>query len=658
MPEIDARGLRRTLGTTQHQPKVSVVIPTYNKCDVLRETLNNLVRQQMDPRDYEVIVADDGSSDATKTVVESFSDFMTVKYCFQEDLGFRAGAARNAGARLAAAPLLVFVDTGVMIGPGFLQEHLAAHEQSPGPIVVLGYLYGFNPDASVPGLRDALDRLSPEEVVAHYDGDPAMHDVRHEVYVKCDFDLARLSVPWAFFFTNNCSLRAGDFWAAGAFDEAFDGWGGEDLELGYRVFCHGLRYQVVPGAWGIEAPVERDMVTRMGEFRNNMRRFVEKYPEPRIEIGWATVEYYDLLQWEAIYAEFAEWREQVRGLSVADEIDEVMRRVPAGDRIAILGAGGSVPESARNAVLLDFDADLVGSAGDGGPDSRHHAIGLRTPLADRCVDAVIITSRLSGLRGRWNDALLAEAHRIGHAVFTTTTTIAALSINQKRISVRDDRAEAHVALLHPVDDVRDVRHRKDLDHGGDLPARHQGQGLLQVLKAVMSGAEYSLALDKERVIRGNRERSRRVHACQDEPSFRSQAAQGLGGDGIGTSGGEDDIRATGCGQLVAAGDHKVGAELAGEVVLVVGAGDGDGLEPARLGELQRQVAQCADAQHRDPLARPGLSRPQRTPARIARAQYWCRQFRGQPLRKQYGLVGGHDHELGVPALDRETSRRR
>ena len=167
--------------------------------------------------------------------------------------------------------------------------------------------------------------------------------------------------------------------AAGAFDEAFDGWGGEDLSLGYRLFCHGLGYQVVPGAWGIEAPVERDMVTRMGEFRRNMRRFVDKYPEPRIEIGWATVEHYDLLQWEAIYAEFVEWREQVRGLSVADEIDEVMRRVPAGDRVAILGAGGSVPASARNAVLLDFDADPVGGAGDGGPDSGATPSGCGPP---------------------------------------------------------------------------------------------------------------------------------------------------------------------------------------------------------------------------------------------------------------------------------------
>jgi glycosyltransferase involved in cell wall biosynthesis len=402
---------------TQHRPKVSVVIPTYNKCGVLRDTLRTVVRQQMDPREFEVIVADDGSSDATRAVAESFADRLTVKYCYQEDLGFRAGAARNAGARLAAAPVLVFVDTGMMLGPGFLRQHLTAHEQSPRPLAVLGYNYGFNPDASVPGLRDALDRLYPEEVVEYYDGDPSMHDVRQAVYTGCDYDMTRLSVPWAFFFTGNCSLRAEDFWAAGAFDEAFDGWGGEDLELGYRLFRHGLEYRVVPGAWGIEEPVERDMVTRMGEFRHNMRRFVEKHPEPRVEIGWATVERYDLLQWENIYAELAAWREQARGLAVADEIEEVMRRVPAGDRVAVLGAGGAVPAS-RDAVLMDFDADLLGETGAGGPGGRHHAIGLRTPLADRSVDAVVITSRLSGLRGRWNDALLAEAHRIGRAVFT------------------------------------------------------------------------------------------------------------------------------------------------------------------------------------------------------------------------------------------------
>lgn len=405
---------------TAHQPKVSVVIPTYNACDALRETLDNVVRQQMDPRDYEVIVADDGSSDATKAVAESFSDRMTVKYCFQEDIGSRAGTARNAGAKLAAAPVLVFVDTGLMIGPEFLQKHLAAHNQSPRPLAVLGYTYGFNPGASVPGLRDALDRLPTEEVVAHYDGDPAMHDVRYDVYTKCDWDLTRLLVPWAFYFTNNCSLRAEDFWAVGAFDHRFHGWGGEDLEFGYRLFCQGLEYRVVPGAWGIEAPAERDMVTRMGEFRYNMRRFVEKYPEPRVEIGWATVERYDLLQWEAIYAEFAEWREQVRGLSVADEVDEVMGRIPAGDRVAVFGAGDAVPAPARNAVLLDFDADMLSRAGDRGPGTRHHAVGLWTPLADWSVDAVVITSRLSGLRSRWNDALLTEAHRIGRAVFTTT----------------------------------------------------------------------------------------------------------------------------------------------------------------------------------------------------------------------------------------------
>lgn len=416
------------MATNGPRPRVSVIIPTYNKCAVLGETLRTLARQRMDPGDYEVIVADDGSADATREVAESFSDRMTVKYCFQEDLGFRAGAARNAGARLAAAPILAFADTGNMLSPDFLRRHLDAHAEGDQPAVVLGYIHGYNPDASVPGLGLALDRLYPEEVVELYDGDPAMLDVRHDAYQSCDFDLRRLAVPWSLFFSNNCSMRADDYWRAGGFDDSFVGWGAEDLEFGYRLFRLGLRYRVVPEAWGIEAPAERDMVSRMGEFKRNMLRFVAKYPEPRIEIGWATVERYSLEHWEADYRALTAWSDEVRGHDVSAEIEDLLRRVPAGDRVAVLGIGGTLPASRPLAAVTDFDAGLLDRVRDtvlrdsvprdGGPRAACHSVGLLTPLADKSVDSVIITSRLSGLRPRWNDALLAEAHRIGGTVLS------------------------------------------------------------------------------------------------------------------------------------------------------------------------------------------------------------------------------------------------
>jgi hypothetical protein len=64
-------------------------------------------------------------------------------------------------------------------------------------------------------------------------------------------------------------------------------------------------------------------------------------------------------------------------------------------------------------VLFDFDRAVLDRALADGRHQGHHAIGLRTPLADGSVDRVLITSRLAGLWGRWGDDVLAEALRIG-----------------------------------------------------------------------------------------------------------------------------------------------------------------------------------------------------------------------------------------------------
>ncbi len=397
------------------RPKASVVIPTYNASGLLRDTLQSLARQRIDPADFEIIVADDGSSDDTRTVAKSFS----TRYHYQEDLGFRAGTARNEGARLAAAPLLIFLDTGIVAGPDFVGRHIAAHEGGEVPRMISGYNYGYDPDSTVPGLAEALKRLPPEGVVEQYHGDPAINDVRDRLLAPYDYDLDQMVVPWVYMFTANCSIRADDFWAAGAFDERFTGWGGEDWEFAYRLSKHGLRFGMTREAWGIETPVERDMDTRMGELLHNTTVFLEKYPEPCIEIGWAATDRYEPLDWELYYREFLAWREQAGTIDVADEIDAAMRRVPPEDKVAILGCGGHLPAALAgtgSVVLMDFDACLLDRVRVPAPHVTRHAIGLRTQLADRSVDTVIITSRLSGLRKRWNDSLLAEAHRIGRIV--------------------------------------------------------------------------------------------------------------------------------------------------------------------------------------------------------------------------------------------------
>ncbi|MFE9251049.1 glycosyltransferase [Streptomyces sp. NPDC007088] len=398
-------------------PRIAVVIPTYNRSRLLRRTLSHLARQTLPPERFEVVVADDGSTDDTKAVVEEFGDVLRIGYHFQEDRGFRAGAARNAGARMCRAPLLVFLDTGAMAAPGFLEQHLRAHSGPAPRRMSLGYAYGYNPDEPLLELAGVLEQCTPEETVERYAGNPAFLDLRHESLVDCGFDLMRRHVPWNLSFTINCSVSAADFRAVGGFDETFVGWGAEDLEFAYRLYRNGVEFHLDREAWVIESPVEHDWDVLEPGFLKNMRHFLAKHREPQIEIGVRLVAKYLLFPWEECYGELLDWTRRAHALDVSDEIDRALRaHAGPDDRVVVMGAGGVTPASLPPATLLEFDRALLDSALDGGAHVGHHAIGLETPLPDGSADLVVITSRLSGLRHRWNDDLLAEAHRIGRRV--------------------------------------------------------------------------------------------------------------------------------------------------------------------------------------------------------------------------------------------------
>lgn len=397
-------------------PKLSVVIPTYNRREMLRKGLEQLTRQRLPVHEFEVVVSDDGSSDGTMDLVASFADRLRLRYHFQEDLGFRASAARNAGARLATAPILVFLDSGAMVGPDFLRHHLEAHAQGRSGRAVAGYAFAYSPETRMPDpLREALDRMAPEEAVARYAGTEGFQDVRHPALTSLDFDLNRSLLPWMLFWSMNCSIKRDDFWAVGGFAEDFHGWGLEDMEFGFRVQRHGLPFHFSREAWVVHAPHERDRPAEVQQLMVNIDRFAAKHPEPVIEIGWGVVTNYRLFTWEAEYRYLLDWREECHDLDVSDEVDQVVRRIPRGERIAVIGVGGRAPASLPPSVVLDFDRELLDRAVAAG-HAGHHSIGLRTPLADGAVDHVVLTSRLAGPRKRWNDEILAEARRIGRTV--------------------------------------------------------------------------------------------------------------------------------------------------------------------------------------------------------------------------------------------------
>lgn len=98
------------------RPDLAVIIPTFDRADVLGRAIDSVLVQDVDG--YELIVVDDGSSDETADVLESYSD-PRLRIVAQDNQG--VCAARNAGVATSEAPFLVFLDSDDEAAPGWLR---------------------------------------------------------------------------------------------------------------------------------------------------------------------------------------------------------------------------------------------------------------------------------------------------------------------------------------------------------------------------------------------------------------------------------------------------------------------------------------------------------------------------------------------------------
>jgi glycosyltransferase involved in cell wall biosynthesis len=97
--------------------KVTVIIATYNRAQLLRQTLESLTRQTR-PAD-EILVVDNNSSDSTKAVAGEYSDKLPLRYVFEAKQG--VAFARNCGIRNATGDILAFTDDDCHPEPEWLE---------------------------------------------------------------------------------------------------------------------------------------------------------------------------------------------------------------------------------------------------------------------------------------------------------------------------------------------------------------------------------------------------------------------------------------------------------------------------------------------------------------------------------------------------------
>jgi glycosyltransferase involved in cell wall biosynthesis len=110
---------------------ISVIISTYNRCDMLPGALESVLAQQAAGVNYEVIIVDNNSSDKTREVVESFiaRGETNVRYVFEDKQGL--SHARNAGISQARAPIIAFTDDDVRADRDWVVAIKRAFDEHP-----------------------------------------------------------------------------------------------------------------------------------------------------------------------------------------------------------------------------------------------------------------------------------------------------------------------------------------------------------------------------------------------------------------------------------------------------------------------------------------------------------------------------------------------
>jgi glycosyltransferase involved in cell wall biosynthesis len=335
----------------------SVVVRTKDEAPRLRLMLASLAHQTLEG---EVVVVNDGSSDATPQVLDEARGRLDLTVVTHATAQGRS-AASNAGARAARGEVVLFFDGDTLAAPDVVERHAAMHEGAPSGEVrigrgekfhVRGTRFLHDPEAGTPraGEEARVARLSAAELarmkvtraMVEEDFDAVARRAEVGVYPgagprrlqELELDALRrhpdCAVLWAAACGSNLSVRRDAFLAAGGYDEALDC--NEHRELALKLCERGARMTLVEGARGYH-------LTHRAGWRDPLREpgweavFWRAHPIAAVKIlpvFWACIDSSPAVPADARIASLPELEAAARGDRDVDW-DEVRRRLGLPD---------------------------------------------------------------------------------------------------------------------------------------------------------------------------------------------------------------------------------------------------------------------------------------------------------------------------------------
>ena len=240
-------------------PKLSVIIPTFDRRDILSRTLPSVFSQTAPSDSYEVIVVVDGSTDGTSEMLESLQPPCPMRVLSQPNRG--QAAARNAGVRIARGEVVLFLDDDALCHPALVAEHLSAQDDS-GNLLVFGPVL----------VADESPHSLAAEWMRSWTAD----------YLRRIAGQSHVLLPNEVWVCTNSSIRREILVSSGGFDERMRSH--EDAELAIRLAKMGVawRYESKAIAYYIYVKSPEELVRKdAGSYGKNEVLLCRKHPEYR-----------------------------------------------------------------------------------------------------------------------------------------------------------------------------------------------------------------------------------------------------------------------------------------------------------------------------------------------------------------------------------------
>jgi chondroitin synthase len=226
----------------------SIIIPVYNRSIEVDFVLAGLTHQTYPHELMEVVIADDGSQEDIKKIIKKYNNILNIKYCRQEDEGYRLAEARNMGVKNASHDSIIILDSDAIPNEELVEKYMQ--------------FFHVNRNIALFGLRHyvSVSHLSPSEFALDKNIIKRAEKIRSEntftAAIGCDgysadWREARLlesnnakdeKLPYRFLVGANCAFTREVFDRVGGYCEEFKDWGFEDQEFGYRLLREGAYF--------------------------------------------------------------------------------------------------------------------------------------------------------------------------------------------------------------------------------------------------------------------------------------------------------------------------------------------------------------------------------------------------------------------------------